>query len=102
MKETCEFEKWLEQIEEKIKELPVEEKLEIIAEEIYSRYDARVWFSEISGKRWSYIAGWGGYDPTPVHQVLLSSRYGMTIEEVRIPEAEGEALLSFLKRGLFT
>ncbi len=67
MKETCEFEKWLEQIEEKIKELPVEEKLEIIAEEIYSRYDARVWFSEISGKRWSYIAGWGGYDPTPVH-----------------------------------
>ena len=65
MKETCEFEKWLEQIEEKIKELPVEEKLEIIAEEIYSRYDARVWFSEISGKRWSYIAGWGGCDPTP-------------------------------------
>ena len=43
----------------------------------------------------------GGEDTThPVHQVLLSSRYGMTIEEERIPEAE-EALLSFIKRALY-
>ena len=55
MKETYEFEKWLEQIEEKVQGLSREEKLEVIAEEIYSRYGVRVWFSEVLGKRWSHI-----------------------------------------------
>ncbi len=100
MKETYEFEKWIEQIEEKIKGLSREEKLEVIAEEIYSRYGVRAWFSEILGKRWSHIAGWGGYDPTPIHQILLSPRYGMTIEGEKIPETEREALLSFIKKEL--
>ena len=102
MKETYEFEKWLEQIEEKVQGLYREEKLEVIAEEIYSRYGVRVWFSEILGKRWSHIAGWGGYDPTPIHQILLSPRYGVTIGGDEIPEAEREALLSFIKKELST
>jgi len=102
VKETYEFEKWVEQIEEKIKGLSREEKLEVIAEEIYSRYGVRVWFSEVLGKRWSHIAGWGGYDPTPVHRVLLSPRYGMTIEEERVPEKERKVLLNFIKRELST
>ena len=100
MKEICEFENWLEQIEEKVKKRSVEEKLEVIAEEIYSRYGVRVWFSEVLGKRWSHIAGWGGYDPTPIHQILLSPRYGVTIEGDEIPEVEREALLSFIKKEL--
>ena len=101
MKETYEFEKWTKQIEEKISKLPVEEKLEIMAEEIYSRYGVRAWFSEISGKRWSHIAGRGSYEPAPIHQVLLSPRYGMAIEGDEIPEIEREALLSFIKRELY-
>jgi len=100
VKETCEFKEWLKQIEEKVKELPVEEKLEVIAEEIHSRYGAGAWFSEILGKRWSYITGWGGYDPTPIYQVLLSPRYGMTIEGEKIPEEERKALLNFIKQEL--
>lgn len=100
MKETCEFEQWLKQIEQKVNKLPVEEKLEVIAEEIYSRYGARAWFSEILGKRWSHIAGWGGYDPTPVRQVVLLPRYGITVEREKIPEEEREALLNFIKQEL--
>lgn len=69
-----------------------------VASAVFKRYGVRVWFSEILGKRWSYIAGEGGDTPLSLTQFVLSPRLGMTAEGWnRIPQKEGEVLLSFLR-----
>lgn len=100
-RETCAFEDWFLKLQKAVKAQSLCEALSTVAERILERYGVRVWFAEILGKRWSYIAGCGGESPLPLHRILLTPRFGLVAENWNcIPSAEEEALLLFLRNFL--
>jgi len=56
--------------------------LERIAKEAFDLHNARLWFVEILGKRWSYIAGLmpEGPSPKPSTRIDLGDGIGLVIE----------------------
>ena len=78
------------------------EVLNEIAQELWQRYGARVFFAEILGKRWSYQAGVGHEFPTPLLQrITITPRFGLVAEGwEKIPEEDRAVLFSFLKTYL--
>lgn len=96
---TCAFKTWLFSIK---KNTTIDELFARIAEELLRRYNVRVWFAEILGKRWSYRAGVGPEFPTPLlHHVPITPRFGMVVEGwEKIPEEDRSALLHFLRDHL--
>lgn len=97
--ETCEFEIWIRSIQEMCSLQMPDEVLNRIAQEIERRYGAKLWFAEILGKRWSYIAGVRQGSPaSPLQYIILTSRLGMVAEGwEQIPEKDQIFLLSFLR-----
>ncbi|MEN3203018.1 MAG: hypothetical protein ABDK87_04740 [Atribacterota bacterium] len=77
----------------------LKEALQIIAQEAFERFGARMWFAEILGKRWSHIAGCGGDFPLPPEQIPLTPRFGL-VAEAWGSLSEKETFLSFLRNFL--
>lgn len=102
-RETCAFEEWLSTLQKDIEKEDLIPALSRMASAIFERYRVRVWFAEILGKRWSYIAGEGGDTPLPLFQVVLSPRFGFAAERWSdIPSPEREILLVFLQEFVHT
>lgn len=97
--ETCAFEIWIRSIQEMCSPQMPDEVLNRIAQEIERRYGAKLWFTEILGKRWSYRAGARqDFPASPLHHIILTSRLGMVAEGwEQIPEKDRIFLLSFLR-----
>ena len=55
--ETSTFDHWLRAIEPTTHGLPLVAALEAVAQRAAEAFGARLWFVEILGRRWSYIAG---------------------------------------------
>lgn len=98
-KEIFVFENWLKKLESITASKELKEALQIIAQEAFERFGARMWFAEILGKRWSHIAGCGGDFPTPPEQILLTPRFGL-VAEAWGSLSEKETFLSFLRNLL--
>lgn len=98
-KEIFVFENWLKKLESITASKELKEALQIIAQEAFERFGARMWFAEILGKRWSHIAGCGGDFPAPPEQILLTPRFGL-VAEAWGSLCEKEAFLSFLRNLL--
>ena len=56
-KEISGFESWLESVELQISGYNISNSLEVISRLVNEKFSARVWFANIFGNRWSYIAG---------------------------------------------
>ena len=77
----------------------LEDHLDRIAQQILDTYGVEVWFAEILGRRWSYVAGRkqeGALLPT--RRIELTGRYGMVSDGwERIPAETGQALVCSLR-----
>ena len=56
-KETSGFDEWIRNVGAGIKNLTLVDSLNALAVSARERFGARVWFVEILGRRWSYMAG---------------------------------------------
>lgn len=75
------------------------------ADLIKKRYDADIWFAEILGKRWSYIAGSKeeGIPFSPPERIELGNRFGMVSDGWhKIPAKEKAKLILSLKETVRT
>ncbi len=56
-------------------------KLEALAREVKEKFDVGVWFAEVLGKRWSFIAGEKSEELFfPPKKILLYSNLGVVVE----------------------
>jgi hypothetical protein len=72
---------------------------------IKKKYDVDIWFAEILGKRWSYIAGSKekGIPFSPPKRIELGNRFGMVSDGWhKIPTKDKERLISSLKETVKT
>jgi len=77
--------------------------LDRTAQQILDTYGVEVWFAEIMGRRWSYLAGrkQGGATLLPPHRIELTGRYGLVSDGwERIPAGRGEAIVSSLREAI--
>ena len=64
VKEISDFDNWLDNLNERTKDLGFTETLGAVAKIACETYGVRLWFVEILGRRRSYIAGEHGNEPT--------------------------------------
>jgi len=79
------------------------EKLACVADLVKERYGVNIWFAEILGERWSYIAGQreGEISLLPLERIRLNKRLGMVSDGwVKIPAYGREEILSSLKEQI--
>lgn len=73
------------------------------AQRIRDTYGVDIWFAEIMGRRWSYIAGRReeGGALSPPRRIELTGRFGIVSDGWnRIPADEGEAIVASLKKAV--
>mgnify|MGYP001068509008 CR=1 FL=1 len=76
------------------------EKLHYAAKLVKEKYGVSIWFAEIMGKRWSYLAGQteGETSPLPPERIELNNRFGVVSDRWEdIPVNERERIVSSLK-----
>ena len=79
------------------------EKLAGTADLVKDRYGVNIWFAEILGKRWSYIAGQrkGEISLLPLERIRLNKRLGMVSDGwVKTPACGREEILALLKEQI--
>ena len=100
VKEISDFDIWVEKLHTQTRDLALTEALGVVAQIARTTYGLRLWFVEILGRRWSYIAGEHGTEPTassvvPVYlndrMAVLSDNWGC------LPEKAQAGLVAFLK-----
>ena len=72
-----------------------------MARRIRDTYGVNIWFAEIMGKRWSYLAGMTGEgDPLlAARRIELTDRFGIISDGWdRIPADESEAIVASLRK----
>jgi len=79
---TCGFDRWLDDLDQQTRAVSLVPALDAIAHAVAEAFGARVWFVEILGKRWSYVAGTRGDSPVAdtVTRLVLAGAYGLVAE----------------------
>ena len=100
-KETCIFER----ADEKIEGRSLNERLSWITDFLEQELGINVWFVEILGKRWSYLAGGRKALSAflPPKRIRLNERYGVVLDIDswnRIPHRQRRELLTFLQKAI--
>jgi hypothetical protein len=72
------------------------DRLDEFAQQLKIQYGIRLYFCEIIGKRWSFIAGDKTLD-IPQHQIKLNNHFGMMTAEIPVSEVEWNLILDFIK-----
>ena len=77
--ETSTFDHWLRMIETTTHGLPLVAALDAVAQRAAEAFGARLWFVEILGRRWSYIAGQRSERPaaSAVERIHLGGNIGL-------------------------
>lgn len=95
--------RWLESLPLRLEALELPSALENISQELQRHFEARVWFAEIYGQRWSPLAG---SKPKP-HILNLPQRYNLgnrigivVTTRGNLSASELDILISFLKNWL--
>jgi hypothetical protein len=81
------------------------EKLHYAAKLVKEKYGVSIWFAEIMGRRWSYLAGQkeGEISLLPLERIELNERFGIVSDMWgKIPPDEREKLISSLKDTIKT
>jgi hypothetical protein len=100
-KEISDFDSWLQVIEDAIQGAGLIDSLNAIALCMSRDFGVHLWFVEVLGKRWSYIAGEIQDQPprSTIHRVELKGNTGLvsdTWEE--LSETDRDKLIKFLNR----
>ena len=98
-------EEWLRSLEQSTTEYELIHVLNCIAEQAIEMYDARLWFVEIFGERWSYVAGVMPDDPAVTQTVrkCLGPRMGLVVDTWGHLRGDDQAIfIEFLKRLIGT
>ena len=56
-RETSDFDGWLKQVQKNVKDLDLMPALNVVSQLARDYLGVHIWFVEILGRRWSYIAG---------------------------------------------
>jgi hypothetical protein len=72
------------------------DQLNEIAGELNSKYGIKVFFCEIFGSRWSFMAGDKTLD-IPEHRIKLNDDYGMMTSEISCSEEEWQEIINRIK-----
>ena len=77
--ETSTFDGWLETVAEAARGRELPRSLDVVAELAAERFDARLRFVKIIGRRWSYIAGYYSQRPAAsgMERIPLGGRIGL-------------------------
>jgi hypothetical protein len=99
-KEISDFDIWLEKLDARTRDLGFTETLGLVAQIAHKTYGIRLWFAEILGRRWSYIAGEHGSEPTAssVISFHLNERIAVLSDTWRrLPKKAQARLIAFLR-----
>jgi len=102
-RETSGFDGWLQTLEAVTREVPLVSALDAVSRLTREAFGARLWFVEILGRRWSYVAGEGGAEPiqSPVARIPLGGGFGLVSDTWgTVSDDERAKLIGFLKTVL--
>ncbi len=100
-KETSDFDAWLRECEEAIRSADLATALDALSLHVKSDFDTRLWFVEVMGRRWSFIAGDVRETPSrgEVERIELPGRFGLCVGDWgRMPEIEREKFVAWIGR----
>lgn len=82
-----------------MKQKEFKEALEKLCQAIATYYPhIKIWFAEKFGKRWSYITGAGMESFMQSEEVLITSKYGMFLQNAdKIPCEEKDCIIAIIK-----
>ncbi len=97
------YEYWLQNLMPRLEAFEIFPGLTLIAHELQQHFEARVWFADIYGRRWSYITGcqWDVHALNLPQRHNLGNRTGIVIAtRGNLPDVVLRGLLEFLKGWL--
>ena len=100
-RETLDFDDWLRTIEAATENLGLVDSLDKLATRTSKDFGVSLWFVEIHGPRWSYIAGEMPEQPPAagVERTELGEKIGLVSDSwKKLPERDRLRLVEFLKR----
>lgn len=101
VREMCGFDRWLQELDQSTCHLPLACALQRIALAAADAFGARLWFVEILGKRWSYLAGYVCDGPAgdAISRIPLDAGIGLVAESWgRLQHDDRAKLIAFLKQ----
>lgn len=102
--ETRDFEAWLASLARRTDGLPLRQALDLTARSALAEPGVRIWFAQILGERWSYIAGETAQEPSEasVKRIELTPGLGLLSDTwERLGPHEQRKLVALLQ-GLCT
>ena len=100
-RETSEFSKWLLAFEKMASDLELLDALDAVALIAYKDFGIRLWFVEVLGRRWSYMAGEMPEHPpqSDIQRIELERDIGLVSDTwEKLPEDDRAGLVEFLNR----
>lgn len=100
-RETSGFDRWLLTVDCVTHKLSLVTALEAVSRLVEEAFGTHLWFAELLGRRWSYVAGRMGDQPaqSTVRRIRLSGKFGMVSDTWgTIAESERVKLIAFLKK----
>ena len=99
--ETSGFDRWLGTVERVTHELSFVSALATVSRLVDGAFGARLWFVELLGRRWSYLAGEMGDEPaqSELTCIRLDGKFGLVSDAWgAISDAERAKLIVFLEK----
>ena len=101
VQETFTFDTWLKALEKATRGHELVRALDVAAQLAGEAFGARLWFVQILGRRWSYVAGCRSQAPaeSPIGRLPLANNIGLVCEGWgRLPRKDRARLIAFLSR----
>lgn len=99
------FDNWLQSLEVSTRGLQLLPALNVVAGLAGDAFGARLWFAEILGRRWSYVAGKAGEQPLEheMCRIPLEGNIGLVSDcWGALPEGDRRKLVAFLNGLIFS
>jgi len=81
------------------REIPLKDRLQLIALELKDYLNADIYFCEIIGKRWSYVVGSGDI-LDEIHQLKISDKWGIMSDKNLALNKDMDIIINLIKEAL--
>ena len=100
-KETSEFDSWLQTVEAAVESLGLIDSLDAVASLVRQKVGVNLWFVEVLGRRWSYLAGQMP-EQSPqadARRIVLEKHIGLVSDSWKeVSEGDRTKLVAFLNQ----